>query len=61
MLKEIKGAGSGGETVCRWFCCAAASVVLLGFGPAGYRQITGAKLILFYTVWGSFLAALCAC
>ena len=61
MLKEIKGAGSGGETVCRWFCCAAASVFLLGFGPAGYRQITGAKLILFYAVWGSFLAALGFC
>ena len=61
MLKQIKDPGSGGETACRWFCCAAATVFLLGFGPAGYRQITGAKLILFYAVWGSFLAALGIC
>ena len=61
MLKQLKGAGFSGETACRWFCCAAATVFLLGFGPAGYRQITGAKLILFYAVWGSFLAALGFC
>ncbi len=61
MLKQIKGPGFSGETACRWFCYAAATVFLLGFGLAGYRQITGAKLILFYAVWGSFLAALGIC
>lgn len=51
------------ETVCLWFVIAAATVFFLGFGPAGYGHITQAKLILFYAVYGSFLAALvlCAC
>ena len=51
------------QAVCLWFCIAAATVFFLGFGPDGYRHITGAKLVLFYAVFGSFLAALvlCAC
>ena len=61
MMKPIKLPDFSGETLCRWFCFAAATLFLLGFGPAGYRQITGAKLILFYVVFGSFLAALAVC
>ena len=51
------------KTVCLWFCLAAATVFLLGFGLSGYSHITEAKLILFFAVFGGFLAALvlCAC
>ena len=61
MMKLMRNVRFSGETVCLWFCFAASTVFLLGFGPAGYRQITGAKLILFYAVFGSFLAALVLC
>lgn len=49
------------ETVCRWFCCAVAVVFLLGVGPKGYRQITGAKFLLFCVIFGSLPAALAVC
>lgn len=60
-MNSIKNTGFSGETACRWFCFAASTLFLLGFGPAGYRQITGAKLVLFCAVFGSFLAALVIC
>ena len=61
MKNPFKHVECSGEALCRWFCFAAATLFLLGFGPAGYRQITGAKLVLFYAVFGSFTAALAAC
>ena len=61
MMKRRINAEFSGETICLWFCFAAAILFLLGVGPAGYRQITGAKLILFYALFGSFLAALAVC
>ena len=61
MMKDVRKFRFDGETVCLWFCFAASTVFLLGFGPAGYRQITGAKLVLFFAVFGSFLAALAVC
>ncbi len=61
MMEQKEHAGFSGENICLWFCCAAATLFLLGFGPSGYRQITGVKLILFYAVFGSFPAALVIC
>ena len=61
MMKPFKHPAFTGETVCLWFCYAASTLFLLGFGPSGYRQITGAKLVLFFAVFGSFLAALVIC
>ena len=61
MMKPFKHPAFTGDTVCLWFCFAAATLFLLGFGPSGYRQITGAKLVLFFAVFGSFLAALVIC
>lgn len=49
------------EKLCLWFCLAAATVFFLGFGPSGYQHITAAKLILFYAVFGGFLAAVGIC
>ncbi len=49
------------ESVCLWFCIAASTVFFLGVGPAGYRRITPVKLLLFYAVFGGFLAALVLC
>ena len=59
--KQTRSLRFRGETVCLWFCFAAATLFLLGFGPAGYQKITGAKLILFYALFGSFPAVLVVC
>ncbi len=57
----MKAQRSTSRDLCFWFCLAAATVFFLGFGPKGYQHITGTKLVLFYALYGSFLAALAVC
>ena len=47
-----------GERLTSWFLAAMIIVLLLGFGPRGYTDITFTKYLLFLLVTGLYLAAM---